>query len=216
MGNAFLYYGALSSCAPNLDIPGLWDLTNAVGFPPGDDGPDLVATFHEWDVSGTGEITWNDFVREMTTRINDPNHFEAQPLPETIDGISIPDRPLGDAWKHINHNASDDGYERFDAGGGGGEPTPPPPPDMYAAFCDGSWKEVLASVQPETDGAGLPGGLSQSAKCNTRVVLQCSILIRPVVKIVLGATVELINILLVCANFDGSIFPFTVSRLCLW
>jgi len=159
MGNAFLYYGALSSCAPNLDIPGLWDLTNAVGFPPGDDGPDLVATFHEWDVSGTGEITWNDFVREMTTRINDPNHFEAQPLPETIDGISIPDRPLGDAWKHINHNASDDGYERFDAGGGGGEPTPPPPPDMYAAFCDGSWKEVLASVQPETDGAGLLSGL---------------------------------------------------------
>lgn len=60
------------------------------------------------------------------------------------------------------------------------------------------------------------GGFSQSAKCNTRVVLQCSILIRPVVKIVLGATVELINILLVCANFDGSIFPFTVSRLCLW
>ena len=72
MGNAFLYYGSTSSCAPNLDIPGLWDLTNACGFPPGDNGPDLVTTFHEWDVSGTGEITWNDFVREMTTRINDP------------------------------------------------------------------------------------------------------------------------------------------------
>ena len=165
MGNAFLYYGALSSCAPNLDIPGLWDLTNAVGFPPGDDGPDLVATFHEWDVSGTGEITWNDFVREMTTRINDPNHFEAQPLPETIDGISIPNKPLGDAWTHINHNASDDGYEQFDAGtGGGGDPTPPPPPDMYAAFCDGSWKEVLASVQPETDGAGLRGGFTKCSQ----------------------------------------------------
>lgn len=156
MGNAFLYYGALSSCAPNLDIPGLWDLTNAVGFPPGDDGPDLVATFHEWDVSGTGEITWNDFVREMTTRINDPNHFEADPLPETIDGISIPDKPLGDAWKHVNHNASDEGYEKFDGGNGGDVPSPPPPaaPDMYAAFCDGSWKDVLSSVQPEADGAG--------------------------------------------------------------
>lgn len=161
MGNAFLYYGALSSCAPNLDIPGLWDLTNAVGFPPGDDGPDLVATFHEWDVSGTGEITWNDFVREMTTRINDPNHFEADPLPETIDGISIPDKPLGDAWKHVNHNASDEGYEKFDGGNGGDVPSPPPPaaPDMYAAFCDGSWKDVLSSVQPEADGAGLLSGL---------------------------------------------------------
>ena len=39
-------------------------------------------------------------------------------------------------------------------------------------------------------------------------MLHCSILIRPVVKIVLGATVELINILLVCTNFDGSIFSF--------
>eukprot|EP00413_Alexandrium_margalefii_P003133 CAMPEP_0204519498 /NCGR_PEP_ID=MMETSP0661-20131031/4766_1 /ASSEMBLY_ACC=CAM_ASM_000606 /TAXON_ID=109239 /ORGANISM="Alexandrium margalefi, Strain AMGDE01CS-322" /LENGTH=155 /DNA_ID=CAMNT_0051525003 /DNA_START=1 /DNA_END=465 /DNA_ORIENTATION=- len=87
MGCAFLYFGALSSCAPNLDMPGLWELTNAVGFPPADDGPDLIATFHEWNYSGSGEITWNDFVREMTTRINDPNHFEADPLPETIDQL---------------------------------------------------------------------------------------------------------------------------------
>ena len=188
MGNAFLYYGSLSSCAPNLDIPGLWDLTNAVGFPPGDDGPDLVATFHEWDVSGTGEITWNDFVREMTTRINDPNHFEADPLPETIDGISIPDKPLDDKWKHINHNASDDDYENFD----GGDPAPPPPPaapDMYAAFCDGSWKDVLKSVEPEVDGAGLANALKlvkleaqqylrsliQSATCMCAVIQDCQV-----------------------------------------
>merc|ERR1719310_2409163 len=85
MGNAFLYYGSRSSCAPNLDKRGLWDLTNAVGFPPADDGPDLEATFDEWDYSGSGEITWNDFVREMATRINDPNHYNAEPLPETID-----------------------------------------------------------------------------------------------------------------------------------
>jgi hypothetical protein len=82
MGECFMFYGGKSSCAPNLDKKGVWDLTNAVGFPPADDGPDLVATFNEWDVSGTGEITWNDFVREMTTRINDPNHYEADPLPE--------------------------------------------------------------------------------------------------------------------------------------
>lgn len=82
MGECFMFYGGKSSCAPNLDKKGVWDLTNAVGFPPADDGPDLVATFNEWDVSGTGEITWNDFVREMTTRINDPNHYEAEPLPE--------------------------------------------------------------------------------------------------------------------------------------
>ncbi|CAJ1337877.1 unnamed protein product [Effrenium voratum] len=111
MGNAFLYYGSLSSCAPNLDVPGLWDLTNACNFPPGDDCEDLVATFNEWDVSGTGEITWNDFVREMTTRINDPNHFEAPPLPETADMINIPDKPLSDAWKTVVFNASDDDYE---------------------------------------------------------------------------------------------------------
>lgn len=82
MGTVFMFYGKSSSCCPNLDKRGVWDLTNAVGFPPADDGPDLVATFNEWDVSGTGEITWNDFVREMTTRINDPNHYEADPLPE--------------------------------------------------------------------------------------------------------------------------------------
>lgn len=87
LGCAFLYFGQLSSCAPNLDMPGLWELTNAVGFPPADDGPDLIATFHEWNYSGSGEITWNDFVREMATRVNDPNHFEADPLPETIDQL---------------------------------------------------------------------------------------------------------------------------------
>ena len=156
MGNAFLYYGSLSTCAPNLDIPGLWDLTNACGFPPGDDGPDLVATFHEWDVSGTGEITWNDFVREMTTRINDPGHFEADPLPETIDAISIPDKPLGDGYKaHLNSfNASDNDYEEYD-GEEKGAPAPPPAEqavDMYAAFTDGSWKDVLAGVAPTEDG----------------------------------------------------------------
>ncbi|CAE8599966.1 unnamed protein product [Polarella glacialis] len=84
MGCAFLYFTALSSCAPNLDRNGLWDLTNACGFPPGDDGPDLDLTFSEWDYSGTGEITWNDFVREMSTRINDPNHYDAAPLPEAL------------------------------------------------------------------------------------------------------------------------------------
>lgn len=148
MGNAFLYYGSMSSCAPNLDIPGLWELTNACGFPPADDGPDLVATFHEWDVSGTGEITWNDFVREMTTRINDPGHFNSDPLPETIDMISIPDRPRADGYKsHISSfNASDDDFESFDGD--------TPQVDMYAAFTDGSWKDVLAGVVPGTDGAG--------------------------------------------------------------
>jgi len=82
LGCAFLFWAARSSCAPNLDIMGLWDMTNAIGFPPGDDGPDLRATFREWDVSGTGEVDWNDFVHEMTTRVNDPNHFEADPLSE--------------------------------------------------------------------------------------------------------------------------------------
>eukprot|EP00929_Paragymnodinium_shiwhaense_P059989 TRINITY_DN2_c0_g1_i1.p1 TRINITY_DN2_c0_g1~~TRINITY_DN2_c0_g1_i1.p1 ORF type:complete len:1368 (+),score=446.78 TRINITY_DN2_c0_g1_i1:80-4183(+) len=82
MAAVFMYYGGKSSCAPNLDKQGVWDLTNMVGFPPADDGPDLIATFREWDVSGTGEITWNDFVREMTVRINDANHYEADPLPE--------------------------------------------------------------------------------------------------------------------------------------
>lgn len=82
MGPVFMYYGKLSSCAPNLDRNGVWDLTNAVGFPPADDGEDLTATFTEWNYSGSGEITWNDFVREMGTRINDPNHYEAEPLPE--------------------------------------------------------------------------------------------------------------------------------------
>ncbi|CAE7768150.1 Anxa6 [Symbiodinium sp. CCMP2456] len=148
MGNAFLYYGSMSSCAPNLDIPGVWELTNACGFPPADDGPDLVATFHEWDVSGTGEITWNDFVREMTARINDPGHFNSDPLPETIGMISIPDRPRADGYKsHISSfNASDDDYESFDSD--------TPQVDMYAAFTDGSWKDVLAGVEPGTDGAG--------------------------------------------------------------
>jgi len=82
MGCVFLYFVGESSCNPDLDRNGLWELTNACGFPPADDGPDLTATFEEWDYSGTGQITWNDFVREMAVRINDPNHFEAPPLPE--------------------------------------------------------------------------------------------------------------------------------------
>jgi hypothetical protein len=82
MAAVFMFYGKKSSCCPNMDKQGVWDMTNAVGFPPADDGPDLIATFQEWDVSGTGEITWNDFIREMTTRINDPNHYNAEPLPE--------------------------------------------------------------------------------------------------------------------------------------
>lgn len=82
MGCAYLWFSKGSSCAPNLDRAGLWEMTNAIGFPPADDGPDLDQTFLEWDYSGTGEITWNDFVREMGTRINDPNHFEADLLRE--------------------------------------------------------------------------------------------------------------------------------------
>ncbi|CAE7596577.1 Anxa4 [Symbiodinium pilosum] len=158
MGNAFLYHGSLSSCAPNLDIPGLWDLTNACGFPPGDNGPDLVATFHQWDVSGTGEITWNDFVREMTTRVNDPSHFNADPLPETLDMISIPDAPLGDGYKdHMNvYHACDDDYEEYDDDGATA-PAPEEAIDMYAAFTDGSWKDVLAGIKPTEDGGLLSG-----------------------------------------------------------
>lgn len=86
LGMVFMFYGQLSSCAPNLDRQGLWDLTNAcgasVGFAPQNDREDLDATFREWNYSGSGEITWNDFVREMTVRINDPNHYNAEHLPE--------------------------------------------------------------------------------------------------------------------------------------
>jgi hypothetical protein len=82
LGVAFTFFANQCALAPALDMPGLWTMTNAIGFPPADDGPDLLATFHEWDSSGTGEICWNDFVVEMTTRVNDPNHFEADLLPE--------------------------------------------------------------------------------------------------------------------------------------
>jgi len=83
LGCAFLFWGKMSSCSPNLDMAGVWDLTNAIGFPPADDGDDLRQTFREWDQSGTGEIDWNDFVGEMRTRVNDSNHFEADPLDES-------------------------------------------------------------------------------------------------------------------------------------
>jgi len=78
----FMFYTKNSSCAPNLDKRGVWELTNACGFPPADDGPDLDATFHEWDWSGTDEVTWNDFMVEITNRVNHTNHYEADPLPE--------------------------------------------------------------------------------------------------------------------------------------
>jgi len=76
MGMVFAYFGALCSCAPDLDKQGVWDLTNAIGFPPGDDGEDLDATFREWDLGGDQQVSWNDFVAEMTTRINDKTHYE--------------------------------------------------------------------------------------------------------------------------------------------
>jgi hypothetical protein len=86
MAGVFSYFGQSSSCSPNLDRKALWDLTCAcgkdVGFCPQNDGPDLDATFQEWDYSGTGEIEWNDFVQEMTVRVNDPNHYKAAELPE--------------------------------------------------------------------------------------------------------------------------------------
>ena len=88
------------------------------------------------------------------------NHFEAAPLPETIDAITVPTVPAGDGWKeHTNFGASDDGYEKYDAGTGGtgnpeAPPAPPARPDMYAAFNDGTWKEILKDVEPEVDGAG--------------------------------------------------------------
>lgn len=76
MGMVFAYFGSRSSVAPNLDINGVWDLTSAIGFPPGDQDEDLKATFWEWDYDGSGEISWNNFVEEMTCRVNDPTHYE--------------------------------------------------------------------------------------------------------------------------------------------
>lgn len=158
MGNAFLYYGSMSSCAPNLDVPGLWDLTNAVGFPPADDGPDLIATFREWNYSGTGEITWNDFVREMTTRINDPNHFNAEPLPDT------PDELRERAWTAYNGSGLEF-EERPESDDEEDHARAPPPPvaphaghqDMMQAFRNGTWKDVLRDVEPEAPGGRLDG-----------------------------------------------------------
>jgi len=82
LGCAFMYWASRSSVSPNLDMAGMWDMTNALSMPPADDGPDLRATFREWDFSGTGEVDWNDFVKEMTTRVNDEGHYNADPLPE--------------------------------------------------------------------------------------------------------------------------------------
>jgi len=86
MAGVFSYFGQTSSLKPNLDRQAVWDLTCAcgkdVGFCPQNDGEDLDATFDEWNYSGTGEICWNDFVQEMTVRVNDPNHYNAEPLPE--------------------------------------------------------------------------------------------------------------------------------------
>eukprot|EP00933_Yihiella_yeosuensis_P077968 TRINITY_DN8901_c0_g1_i1.p1 TRINITY_DN8901_c0_g1~~TRINITY_DN8901_c0_g1_i1.p1 ORF type:complete len:1206 (+),score=316.04 TRINITY_DN8901_c0_g1_i1:534-3620(+) len=159
MGNAFLYYGSLSSCAPNLDMPGLWDLTNACGFPPADDGPDLVATFLEWDYSGTGEITWNDFVREMATRINDPGHFEAEPLPETIDMLGNMPCHRGEAHpaeEESAESASECGDGGGDGGGEGGGGEEERSIDWWKqVFLDDSWKEHLSGVEPSTDDDGM-------------------------------------------------------------
>jgi len=77
MGMVFAYFGSRSSVAPNLDRNGVWDLTNAIGFPPADQDEDLSATFWEWDYDGSGEISWNNFVQEMTTRVNDPTHWDS-------------------------------------------------------------------------------------------------------------------------------------------
>jgi len=159
MGCAFLYYGSGSSCAPNLDIPGLWDLTNACGFPPGDGGPDLVATFHEWDYSGSGEITWNDFVREMFTRVNDDNHFNADPLPETIDALAnLEWAPCQPVQVYGKGNPDDSGDEDEGngngGGGGGGGNSNGGGADFGQAFSNGTWKDLLRDIPPEVDGDG--------------------------------------------------------------
>jgi len=90
MANAFMYYGAKSPCAPNLDTQGLLDLLTATGFigetTPGwpwtVDTPDMAATFLEWNYSCTGEICWNDFTTEMKERANCDAHYNADLLPQ--------------------------------------------------------------------------------------------------------------------------------------
>lgn len=110
MASAFQFYGApeRSTRSPNLDRTGLWNLTNDCGFPPADDMDDLDATLREWDFSGTGDISWNDFVREITTRVNDSNHFEAEPLPETYDDQA---RSFDEEWKTPADSRRPDGLE---------------------------------------------------------------------------------------------------------
>lgn len=152
LGCAFLYFGSLSSCAPNLDMPGLWELTNAVGFPPADAEGDLIATFHEWNYSGSGEITWNDFVREMATRVNDENHFQGEPLPETIDQLET----------MVVHRGEPRGAEEFEV-----PETPDPEPEDYvndSGLFVGElspaglpWSQWLASMEPCEDGGLLSG-----------------------------------------------------------
>eukprot|EP00928_Gymnodinium_smaydae_P024001 TRINITY_DN19572_c1_g2_i1.p1 TRINITY_DN19572_c1_g2~~TRINITY_DN19572_c1_g2_i1.p1 ORF type:complete len:1389 (+),score=288.69 TRINITY_DN19572_c1_g2_i1:35-4201(+) len=89
LGCAFLFWSApdKSSCSPNMDMKMVWEMTNAISsaenrFCPADDGEDLKETFREWDIDGSGEIAWNDFVHEMNVRVNDPNHYNAPPLEE--------------------------------------------------------------------------------------------------------------------------------------
>jgi len=86
MANVFMFYGQTSTCAPNVDMENMYELIMAAKFAPDDWAPppaqDVIDTFNEWNYSGSGEITWNDFAREMATRANDENHYNADPLPE--------------------------------------------------------------------------------------------------------------------------------------
>jgi len=49
----------------------LLDLLLAIYQPPDNEDEDLDATFKEWDRKGNGKIDWDDFLAEVTQRVND-------------------------------------------------------------------------------------------------------------------------------------------------
>eukprot|EP00933_Yihiella_yeosuensis_P033844 TRINITY_DN27468_c0_g1_i1.p1 TRINITY_DN27468_c0_g1~~TRINITY_DN27468_c0_g1_i1.p1 ORF type:complete len:179 (+),score=49.29 TRINITY_DN27468_c0_g1_i1:80-538(+) len=99
----------------------------------------------------------------MSMRVNDPGHFEAEPLPETVDmlgnmkvhkGEPRPVKEYEDSPSECEDRGVDVGGEGD--GGDGGEVK-----DFEfwrRVFLDGGWQEHLAGIEPERDDNGMLSG----------------------------------------------------------
>jgi len=79
---AFMFWGSKSGVAPNLDRPAVGEMLRGLRMEA--DPSALPQVFRTWDSDGDGAWDWNDFVRFVAAKVNDPGFADQKPLGELI------------------------------------------------------------------------------------------------------------------------------------